>query len=180
MTDLGKEVLTYLIKNFSNIINIEFTSSVESDLDKIAEGSLNWIEVIRKVYDSFSKDVEIQMKNPKVKGLLQNKVKDIQLGEYKGSEVIIKDGKYGPYLSYNGKNISLKYLLQNKKKEKQSLKINDLKELIDYPMKLGKYDKKEVCIHIGPYGKYMKYNGKNYKIQQKENYELEDCIRLLE
>ena len=73
----------------------------------------------------------------------------------------------------------LKYLLQKKKKEKHSLEINDLKELIDYPMKLGKYDKKDVCIHIGPYGKYMKYNGKNYKIPQRENYELEDCVRLI-
>ncbi len=179
MTELGKEVLDYLLKNFSNIITIEFTSAVESDLDKIAEGSLNWIEVVRKVYNSFSKDVEIQMNNPKVKGLLQNKVKDIQLGKYKGSEVIIKEGKYGPYLSYNDKNTSLKYLLQKKKKEKHSLEMEDVKELIDYPMKLGKYDKKDVCIHIGPYGKYMKYNGKNYKISQKENYVLEECIRLL-
>ena len=97
---------------------------IESDLDKIAEGSLNWVDVVRKVYIFFSKDVEIQMKTPKPKGLLQNKVKDIQLGEYKGSEVIIKDGKYGPYLSYNGKNISLKYLLQNKKKEKQKCQVH--------------------------------------------------------
>jgi topoisomerase IA-like protein len=46
-------------------------------------------------------------------------------------------------------------------------------------MVLGKHEKKEVVIHIGPYGKYMKYNNKNIKIPQKENYTLEECIDLL-
>ena len=39
---------------------------------------------------------------------------------------------------------------------------------------------KEVMIHIGPYGKYMKYNGKNIKIPQKDNYSLEDLIRYIQ
>ena len=64
------------------------------------------------------------------------------MGEYLGKEVVIKDGKYGPYLNYDNKNINLKYIL--KKKDKNSLKIEDLKDLIDYPMNVGKYKKKFV------------------------------------
>ena len=115
LTDLGKEVLEYLLKNFSSIINIQFTSSVEEDLDKIAEGSLDWIEVVRKVYNSFYKDVQIQMKVKQVKqdnSMIKNKIEDILLGNYKGSEVIIKEGKYGPYLNYKNKNTSLKYIFR--------------------------------------------------------------------
>ena len=42
---------------------------------------------------------------------LQNKKPDdIDLGKYKNHDVIIKDGRYGPYLNYNGKNINLKYI----------------------------------------------------------------------
>ena len=133
-----------------------------------------WIgQIVRKVYNSFYKEVEIQMKN--IMPRLQNKKSDdISLGKYKNNEVLVKNGRYGPYLNYNGKNINLKYILQ--KKEDKSLTINDVKNVIDYPMNLGKHDKKEVTIHIGPYGKYMKYNGKNIKIPQKDNYKLEDCI----
>ena len=108
---------------------------------------------------------------------IRNKNTDINLGKYKNKEVIIKDGRYGPYLNYDNKNINLKYILKNKKKE--DLKIKDIQNLIDYPMILGKHEKKEVVIHIGPYGKYMKYNNKNIKIPQKEKYKLEDCIKLI-
>ncbi len=176
LTDLGKEVLEYLLKYFSHIINVEFTSLVEEDLDRIAEGLIVWQDVVRKVYNSFYKDVEIQM-NIKSVNKIKGKSTDINLGEYKGKEAIIKEGKYGPYLNYNNKNMNLKYIL--KKKDKNSLKIKDLIELIDYPMIMGKHDNKEITIHIGPHGKYMKYNAKNYSISNKDKYELEDLIRLL-
>jgi len=177
LTDLGKTVLEYLVQHFSTIVNVEFTSLIEHDLDKVAEGSLQWVDVVRKVYDSFYKEVQIQMKNtiPKIKN--QNKITDIHLGKYNDKDVIIKEGKYGPYLNYNDKNTNLKYIL--KKKKKEELKIKDIQNLIDYPMVLGKHEKKELVIHIGPYGKYMKYNNKNIKIPQKENYKLEECIIFL-
>ncbi|MBU79116.1 MAG: DNA topoisomerase 1 [Flavobacteriales bacterium] len=176
LTDLGKDVLLYLFKHFSNIINIEFTSYIEEDLDRVAEGSLNWVDVIRKVYNSFYKDVEIQMRLGNSKKNIHMK-DDIHLGKYKGKDVLIKEGKYGPYLNYDTKNTSLKYLLE--KKEKKLLTIDDIKDLIDYPMRIGKYNKKEIKIMIGPYGKYMKYDGKNIKIPQKENYILDELIRFI-
>ena len=126
-------------------------------------------------YASFYKEVKIQMKNSVQK--IQNKKTDINLGKYKNKEVIIKDGKYGPYLNYDNKNINLKYILEKKKKE--TLQIKDIQNLIDYPMILGKYEKKDVVIHIGPYGKYMKYNNKNIRIPQKEKYKLEECINFI-
>ncbi len=176
LTDLGKRVLDYLLNHFSNIINIDFTILIESDLDKVAEGTLDWVEVVRKVYNSFYKEAEVEMKNiaPKIQNKKSN---DIHLGKYKGKDIIIKDGRYGPYLNYNGTNTSLKYVVQ--KKEKKDLTLNDVKDLIDYPMKLGKYENKEVIIQIGKYGKYMKYNNKNIRIPQKDNYVLEDIIQFL-
>ena len=62
LTDLGKTVLDYLLKHFNTIINVQYTSNVEKDLDLIHDGLVDWIEIIKKVYDSFYKDVEIQMK----------------------------------------------------------------------------------------------------------------------
>ena len=42
--------------------------------------------------------------------------------------------------------------------------------------KLGKYNIDDISIHRGPYGKYMKYMNKNYKIPQLDEYSLERCI----
>ena len=158
------------------LVNVEFTSLVELDLDRVSEGSLDWIEVVKKVYNSFYKDVEIQMKNKSIVKSNKN-YEQINLGKYKKKDIIIKTGKYGPYISYNNKNYNLKYILE--KKELKSLKIEDIKDLIDYPMNIGKHDKKMITIHIGPYGKYMKYNNKNYRIPQKDKYELRELINLL-
>ena len=47
-------------------------------------------------------------------------------------------------------------------------------------MKLGKYKKKDVLIQLGPYGKYMKYDKRNYRIPQKDDYNLDECIRILQ
>ena len=113
-------------------------------------------------------------KNPRI---ISKKSTDIQLGKYKNIDVIIKEGKYGPYINYDNKNINLKYILQ--KKSKNSLKLKDVKDLIDYPMIIGKYKNKDISIHIGPYGKYMKYNNKNIKISQNKDYNLEEYISLI-
>ena len=55
----------------------------------------------------------------------------------------------------------------------------DIKRVIQYPKIVGKHNKKDVILHIGPYGLYMKYNNKNYRIPQKENYELRELINLI-
>ena len=176
LTDLGKKVLDYLLQHFSEIVNVEFTSLIELDLDKVSEGSLDWIEVVQKVYNSFYKDVQIQM-NHKSVVKSNRKHEEINLGKYKKKDVLIRNGQYGPYISYNNKNNSLKYILE--KKDLRSLTIEDVKDLIDYPMNIGKHDKKMIAIHSGPYGKYMKYKNKNYRIPQKDKYELRELINLL-
>ena len=48
------------MNHFSMNINIEFTSSVEKDLDKVAEGEIEWQSVVSKVYNSFKDSLEIQ------------------------------------------------------------------------------------------------------------------------
>ena len=63
LTQLGKKVLNYLRKNFMRIIQKIFTSKVENDLDLVAQGTLDWIETIRKVYLSFIDIVEMQLKS---------------------------------------------------------------------------------------------------------------------
>ena len=69
----------------------EFTSKVENDLDLVAQGTLDWIETIRKVYLSFIDIVEMQLKSSSQKYMKQ-------LGVVKGKTISIGTGKYGPYL----------------------------------------------------------------------------------
>tara|TARA_A100001037_G_scaffold302412_1_gene333983 strand:- start:1385 stop:3442 length:2058 start_codon:yes stop_codon:yes gene_type:complete len=174
LTDLGKQVLEYLMNHFSIIVNIEFTSLVESDLDRVAHGKIQWQEVVQKVYDSFKDSLEIQ------KSLTNTSFKNDnsrELGKYKKDKVILRDGKFGPYVSVGKRNVGLSHFMENNNVQYKDITLDLIRDYIPYPLKLGKYKKHDVMIHRGPYGKYMKYRGKNFRIPQKENYTLEECIR---
>ena len=163
------------MNNFSMIINIEFTSLVEQDLDRVAKGEIEWQTVVGKVYDSFKDNLKIQssLKSDKI---IKDSNPERVLGEYKDNPVILKDGRYGPYLSYNEKNYTLQYLLKDKKIEFDEIRLELVLDTIKYPLSLGKYKGSNIEICLGPYGKYMKYKKKNFRIPQKEEYSLEECI----
>ena len=177
LTDLGKQVLEYLMNHFSMIINVEFTSLVEGDLDRVSNGELEWQAVVGKVYDSFKDVLMIQNSLKTTKSSNKKVIKDINLGEYKGEVVILKNGRYGPYLSYKTKNFTLQYLLEKNPCDYEKISLESVVDVIRYPLCLGKHDGHKVEIYMGPYGKYMKYKGKNFRIPQKEEYSFEECVR---
>jgi DNA topoisomerase-1 len=179
LTDLGKQVLVYLLAHFSHILNISFTSQVEADLDRINNGEIEWPRVVKKVYDSFITEVTVQ-KSLKPQKYQSNRTnQNRELGEYNGNPVILKVGPYGPYLSYNGASKTLKYFLQTSDKSVEELVLYDIIDIIRYPMNVGKHRGKDVIIQIGRHGKYMKYDKKNHRIPQKDDYSLEECISLI-
>ena len=45
-TELGFLVTDLLVKNFPDILNVQFTSQMENNLDQIEEGKMNWIQVL--------------------------------------------------------------------------------------------------------------------------------------
>jgi len=97
-TEIGFEITDKLQMGFSNIINVEYTANMESDLDKIAEGNQVWYETL----DRFYKDFEPSLK--KAFDLLPKKeVKET--GESCpecGKPLVIRKGKYGEFTACSG------------------------------------------------------------------------------
>ena len=90
---------------------------------------------------------------------------------YKKYKIKKIDEKYNEYfLKIN--NFSKKYDEINKiNKEKldidrEELDLDDCKIIMKYPLKICKYKNIDVSINIGPYGYYMRYKNKNYRIDQ--------------
>ncbi|HKI78667.1 MAG TPA: type I DNA topoisomerase [Ignavibacteriaceae bacterium] len=87
-TKLGKEVSKILVKNFPNIINEDFTSLMENELDQIASGDNEYEKVLDDFYQPFSKALkEVEDKIDKI------------LCDKCGGEMIIKVGRFGKYLA---------------------------------------------------------------------------------
>jgi len=68
-TELGMLVNDILVANFQRIMQTDFTSKMEAQLDKIEEGELDWVEVLRNFYAIFVEELaEAEVKIEKVKG----------------------------------------------------------------------------------------------------------------
>lgn len=94
-TELGEIVNNMICEFFPQIVDIRFTASMETDLDKIAVGKEKWVEVIDRFYRPFEKELEnAEEKIEKIQ------IKDEPAGfncELCGSEMVIKLGKYGKF-----------------------------------------------------------------------------------
>ncbi|MCI8777626.1 MAG: type I DNA topoisomerase [Bacilli bacterium] len=92
-TDIGIEITDKLQECFSHIINVKYTANMESDLDKIAEGDINWVKVLRQFYDEFEPSVKeaftkMTKKPPEETG---------ELCPNCGNALVIRKGRYGSF-----------------------------------------------------------------------------------
>ena len=87
-TKLGKEVNKILVKNFPDIINEDFTASMESELDQIAQGENEYVKVLNDFYQPFHRALTH----------VENNVEKI-ICDQCGGEMEIKIGRFGKYLA---------------------------------------------------------------------------------
>ena len=96
-TELGEVVNDIMKKYFKNIVNTDFTAAMETDLDSIEEGKIEWKEIIRSFYPIFDSELKnAQEKLSKI--VIKDEVTDV-ICEKCGSNMVIKYGKYGKFLA---------------------------------------------------------------------------------
>ncbi len=97
-TDLGKTVNEILVENFPDIFEVGFTATMEEELDKVEEGELKWVQVLKDFYKPFSATLEkVQAKEKKIKK--QHEEKTDEVCDKCGSPMIIKWGRNGRFLA---------------------------------------------------------------------------------
>ena len=160
-TDIGNTINSFMINNFSSIINIAYTSEFEKYLDKISLGDINWVEVITKLYNEFN-NIILKLNIDKV----FNSKTDKKLGNINNIDIFTGSGKYGPYIKSYIDN-KWKYVsIKNIDKDKLTLEYSN--ELLSFPITLGKLNRKNVLLCKGIYGFYLSFNNKNFNIKDKE------------
>ena len=116
-TDIGFEVTDKLQECFNNIINVEYTANMESDLDKIAEGKKVWYKTLENFYNDF----EPALKEAFVK--LEKKAPE-KTGEkcpQCGNDLVIRKGRYGEFTACSNYP-ECKYIKTEPKEEKEVCK----------------------------------------------------------
>lgn len=125
-TDMGIETTDKLQEFFKDIINVEYTRNMENDLDRIAEGNLEWDKLLALFYKDFEPKVEVAFKE------MQKKAAE-PTGENCpkcGSPMVIKQSRYGKFTACS--NYPTCKYIKNEKEEKE------VKEIMDCPKCDGK------------------------------------------
>src|SRR5262249_27600076 len=95
-TALGMMISDLLTKSFDDIIDVDYTRSLEDDLDKIENGQTNYVKTLAEFYKKFKKDLARagkEMQN------LKEGIKTDEVCERCGSPMLIKVGKFGPFVA---------------------------------------------------------------------------------
>ncbi len=99
-TETGKTVNEFLLKGFPDLINVDFTSQMEQELDQVEEGDKPWVEAVRDFYGPFTRDMEKAQRIPGPKDIVEPPT-DIPCDKC-GRMMEIKWGRNGKFLACPG------------------------------------------------------------------------------
>ena len=125
-TEVGIETTDKLQEFFKDIINVEYTKNMEDDLDKIADGNMEWNKLLSIFYQDFEPKVEVAFKNMEKKAPEETG----ELCPNCGSPLVIKQSKYGKFTACSNYP-TCKYIKSNKEEK-------EVKEIIPCPKCDGK------------------------------------------
>lgn len=181
ITELGKIVNNFMLENFSNIINYEFTSNLENNLDDVAKGNYNWISLIDKIYKIFHPTVSHLNSLESTKTFewkSKNQKTSIGINPTNNKNIYCYKNKFGNVVQ-EGDNDNIKYVNLPSTINIENITITECLEFLKYPKILGEIDNIKVLMCISNNGYYIKYNNNNYSIIN-ENTNLEEIKTIIE
>ena len=166
-TDIGMIVNDFLEQNFQNIMNFNFTASVEEEFDEIAEGDKDWPSMIERFYTPFHTKVDTATQtSERSKG-------EKKLGEdpKSGKPISVKIGRFGPIAQIGEASDEEKPRFASLLKG-QSLETITLEEALDLfrlPRTLDSFEEEDLVIGVGKYGPYVRHKSKFYSLSKTDD-----------
>jgi len=155
-TEVGIVVTDFLVNNFKDILNYNFTASVEQDFDKIANGDKEWTSVLKEFYSSFHPIVEdVQLNAARETG-------ERVLGDdpKTGRKVSVRLGKFGPMAQIGTVDEEEKPIFAGLLPDQKISKITleQTLDLFKLPCYLGDFENEKIEANSGRFGPYVKHN----------------------
>ncbi len=171
-TDIGMLVNDFLVANFKDILDFNFTASVEKEFDDIANGELKWQKMLAEFYGPFHKTVEHTTEtSERVSG-------ERILGKdpATGRTLLVRVGRFGPMAQIGtteeieklGEGAKPRYAKLRNNQRIESITIEEAIDLFKLPRNIGQYDGNDVIISIGRFGPYVR-NGDLFASLKKED-----------
>ncbi len=180
-TDIGTVVNDFLVDNFSQILDYNFTAYVEKEFDEIATGQMQWNKMLEEFYFPFHKNVETTEKNSE--RATGERVLGIDPGS--GKTVTARIGRYGPIVQkkMNDEDENPQFAKLRNDQRLETITLEEAIDLFKMPRNLGEYEEKEVVIGIGRFGPFVRHDSSFVSIPKTDDpytIELPKAIELIE
>ena len=166
-TDIGMIVNDFLVSNFANILDYNFTAKVEKDFDHIAAGDEDWQEVLSEFYKDFHPNVEDVEEHAERASGERILGKDPESGR----QVAARLGRFGPMVQIGTVEEEEKPLFASLLPHQSisTITYEEAMDLFKLPRKLGTYKGMEVEANVGRYGPYVRYGKKFVSLDKGES-----------
>jgi DNA topoisomerase I len=167
-TDIANVVNDFLVAQFPNVIDFNFTAKVEKEFDEIALGQIKWNKMIEKFYTKFHKTVEdadnIQRAEVNTARLLGTDPKS-------GKNVYARLARFGPVIQIGESDAEQKPQYANLKKGQmmESISLDEALDLFQLPRESGIFNDKPMVVAVGRFGPYVKYDSKFYSLGKEDD-----------
>jgi len=162
--DIGMIVNDFLIENFSEIVDYNFTAEVEEQFDEIALGNLKWTGMIEKFYSPFHKTVTNTLEKKERKTGVRSLGNHPETGE----PVTVRMGRFGPVaqIGDSGNEEKPRYASLSKNQLLETITLDEALNLFRLPRSLGEYDGGDMVVGIGKFGPYVRFKSKFYSLKK--------------
>ena len=174
--EIGLIVTDFLVDNFADVLDYDFTATVEEDFDKIADGKKDWSSTIGSFYRPFHNNVEKVLQE---KGY-SRVTRELGLAP-DGQMVTATFGKFGAYVQ-KGEGENRQSASLGKDQLIETITLSDALKLLELPRTVGKIMGLDVIATRGKFGPYLKYGVRNVKLPRGKDpltITLEECEALI-
>ena len=179
-TDVGRLVNDFLVANFANIVDYNFTAKVEQDFDSIALGKEDWKSMMKSFYSDFHPVIENVRENA------QREIGERILGvdPKTGRQLSVRLGKFGAMAQIGTVDDEEKPLFASLHPDQQLARITfeEALDLFKLPLQLGEFDSEPVEVNNGRYGPYVRHGKSFISLPKGKNpltTTLEEAIELI-
>jgi DNA topoisomerase-1 len=166
-TDIGTVVNNFLVEFFNNILDYNFTATVEEEFDEIARGQLVWNKMIADFYFPFHEQIKgVMDTSGKVSG-------EKLLGKDPQSKanVFVKIGRFGPMVQIGDTDSPDKprFASLQKGQSIDSITLEQALDLFKLPRTLGKYENEDLIVSTGRFGPYVRHNSQFFSLAKTDD-----------
>ena len=180
-TDVGIVVNDFLVAQFPSIVDYNFTASVESEFDEIAEGNNAWTGTIGSFYGDFHPVVE-RVTTERSEQRVGQRILGTQPGT--GLQVSVSIGRYGPMaqLGTSEDKEKPRFASLQSGQSLETITLDEALSLFDLPKTIGMYEGEPLTVASGRFGPYVRHAGKYYSLPKEADplaYTEEEAIQLI-